>query len=59
MKKNIYVFNDHFRWNRFKDHFENPLNKNRVEKIHSVLTDSSEHKYVDYEKVISAEITFS
>ena len=38
----------------FKDHFENPLNKSRVEKIHSFLTDSSEHKYVDYEKVISA-----
>ena len=55
--KNIYVFNDHFRWNRFKDHFENPLNKSRVEKIHSFLTDSSEHKYVDYEKVISANET--
>ena len=52
--KNIYVFNDHFRWNSFKEHFENPLNKSRVEKIYSFLTDLNEHKYVDYEKVISA-----
>ncbi len=53
--KNVYVFNDHFRWNNFKEHFENPLNKKRVEEIHSFLLDHNDYVYNDADKLIAVE----
>jgi len=52
--KNIYVFNDHPKWNNFKDHFENPLNKQKILKIESFLSNSESFNYVDSEKFVSA-----
>ena len=52
--KNIYVFNDHPKWNKFKDHFENSLNKEKILKIESFLSNNESFKYVDSEKFVTA-----
>jgi len=52
--KNIYVFNDHPKWNKFKDHFENPLNKEKILKIESFLSNNERFKYLNSDKFVSS-----